>query len=593
MADGRIIIETELATKKFDAQIADLEGKIQDLEKQKIYFEAKGMTGELKDVEVELEKTKNKLVQINKEKAKLEQSAKNNVLGKSFNDAIGKAGKLALAIFGIRSAYLAVRQASSYLASYDKQYAANLEYIKYALTQVIAPVLRWIVSLAAQLLQIIGSIINMLFGINLFSNASAKSFAKMKAGASGTAKAAKEIKKQLAGFDELNILQDNTDTSTGGGGAGATMPDFDFSKMGLDESKLGKIKQLLSELLPFILGIVTALTLMKLGLDAITAIGIGVIIAGAVYAIQGLLAYLKDPTWENFGKVLQGLSIAIIGLGIAIGGPVGLTIAIAGAIAFIVSTIIRNWDNIKAFLQGGIDWLFSKVDWVRKYFGIVGEAIYVTILTLMQSALNIVDIIFNAIRGIFDGFIMFLKGAFTGNWTMAWEGIKKIFITILTYMKNMFMTVYNSIMNLVVKVGQKAGDLISSAFKAVVNTVLGAIENILNNPIRSINSLKDAINGIPGVNIGWHLDEFHLPRLAKGGIINMPSKGVMIGGAIVGEKGAEGVIPLTDAQAMETLGEAIGRYITINANITNSMNGKVLSRELKKIQNDKDFAYNT
>lgn len=54
-----------------------------------------------------------------------------------------------------------------------------------------------------------------------------------------------------------------------------------------------------------------------------------------------------------------------------------------------------------------------------------------------------------------------------------------------------------------------------------------------------------------------------------------------------------GVIPLTDSQAMETLGEAIGRYITINANITNEMNGRVLSRHIAKIQNDKDFAYNS
>lgn len=54
-----------------------------------------------------------------------------------------------------------------------------------------------------------------------------------------------------------------------------------------------------------------------------------------------------------------------------------------------------------------------------------------------------------------------------------------------------------------------------------------------------------------------------------------------------------GVIPLTDSQAMETLGEAIGRYITINANITNTMNGRVISRQLQQIQSEQNFAYNT
>ena len=73
----------------------------------------------------------------------------------------------------------------------------------------------------------------------------------------------------------------------------------------------------------------------------------------------------------------------------------------------------------------------------------------------------------------------------------------------------------------------------------------------------------------------------------------MPNRGTLVGGAIAGESGREGVIPLTDTQAMEELGRSIGRYITVNANIVNTMNGRVISRELKQIQNEQDFAYNT
>ena len=62
---------------------------------------------------------------------------------------------------------------------------------------------------------------------------------------------------------------------------------------------------------------------------------------------------------------------------------------------------------------------------------------------------------------------------------------------------------------------------------------------------------------------------------------------------MIGERGAEGVIPLTDSQAMETLGEAIGRYITINANITNTMNGRTISRQIQQIIANQDFAYNS
>lgn len=73
----------------------------------------------------------------------------------------------------------------------------------------------------------------------------------------------------------------------------------------------------------------------------------------------------------------------------------------------------------------------------------------------------------------------------------------------------------------------------------------------------------------------------------------MPGRGIPVGGAIAGEAGREGVIPLTDSQAMQELGENIGRYITINANITNTMNGRVISRQLQQIQANQDFAYNT
>ena len=128
-------------------------------------------------------------------------------------------------------------------------------------------------------------------------------------------------------------------------------------------------------------------------------------------------------------------------------------------------------------------------------------------------------------------------------------------------------------------------------FKAVVNGVLKAIESILNFPIKSINKLINVINKVPGIDLGT-LPTFSLPRLAVGGIVNMPSRGVPIGGAIAGESGAEGVIPLTDTQAMETLGATIGKYITINANITNTMNGRVISRELQKINTNNDFAMN-
>ena len=99
------------------------------------------------------------------------------------------------------------------------------------------------------------------------------------------------------------------------------------------------------------------------------------------------------------------------------------------------------------------------------------------------------------------------------------------------------------------------------------------------------NSIDEVINGYGNkIKIIIHSD--------KSVSVEDEGRGVPVGSAIGGERGAEGVIPLTDSQQMALLGEAIGRYITINANITNTMNGRVISRELQKVQNDSDFAFN-
>lgn len=95
-----------------------------------------------------------------------------------------------------------------------------------------------------------------------------------------------------------------------------------------------------------------------------------------------------------------------------------------------------------------------------------------------------------------------------------------------------------------------------------------------------------------GINLR-HLNTFNLPRLKVGGIVNMPNKGTLVGGAITGESGREGVIPLTDQQAMAELGAEIGRHVLVNLTNITQMNGRVIGRELKQVQSEQEFAYNT
>ena len=257
--------------------------------------------------QAEIDAVKSRLDGLGKKAQSVGDSVKNG-LGKSFGDtskniknAISKVAKLALSVFALRSAYIAVRQASSTLATYDKQYGANLEYIRYALAQSIAPILQWIVNMAGTLLKYINSILSALFGINLFGKASANNFQKMKAGAGGTAKAAKEIKKQLAGFDEINMLSDQSDSGGGGGGGGSDIvaPSFNLADTfkSLDVDNIGKnIAEKIN--------------------DALYSINWSKIQSGTRRVAEGLANQLNDfigvLDWSKLGDTIaQGINTAI------------------------------------------------------------------------------------------------------------------------------------------------------------------------------------------------------------------------------------------------------------------------------------------
>jgi len=146
--------------------------------------------------------------------------------------------------------------------------------------------------------------------------------------------------------------------------------------------------------------------------------------------------------------------------------------------------------------------------------------------------------------------------------------------------------------------GKTMPNFILEKIEAMINGLISGFYGMINKLISGLNNVVDMINKIPGINIGkinlLSVPYATLPRLKTGGIINLPGQGVPVGGgrAIGGEAGIEGVIPLTDSQAMETLGSAIGRYITINATIENKMDGRVIGRHVQKIKAENDFLMN-
>ena len=445
---------------------------------------------------------------------------------------IKKVAKWGLAIFGVRSAYMAVRSVMSTISQYEDGMKNNIDYIKYALAYTLKPVIDWILNAVVKLLQYVNYIAKAWTGKNLFKTADA--FKNAQKGAKGLNK---ELQKTTASFDEMNVLQDTK--SGGGGGADITAPNIDLTGM------QGEVPQWLKWIvdnkdliLSVFAGVTAGLLAWKLGIKGIQSLGIGLAIAGIIYGIQSIIEYLQDPSWENFGKIITGIGIAVAGVAIIFGA---WPVAVGGAIATIVGLIISNWEKIKGFM-------LNICKWLENNFGLVGKSIS----GVIRTSLDLFEGLFSGVKQILDGIIRIFKGDFKNGIILAMKGIVNIIISIL---------------NVIIK-----------DFNAFISPIRGLIV---------------AAGKITGKN--WTMNNIKIPtmpKLAKGGIINQPGRGIPLGQAIGGERSMEGVIPLTDSQMMSLLGKTIGEYITINANITNTMNGRVISRELQKVNNTNDFAFN-
>ena len=543
--NGKVVIGCDLDTKDFDAEIKYVESQLEEIEYKLKQADMGFEVGDTQKLEAQYSRLVKQLDRLQKKQADLNKTDLSGVqksienVGKSTSKVITKMGKWALGIFAIESAYGFVRQAMASVSEYNEQISSDVEYIRFAMASMLQPVIEGLINLAYKLLTYVNYIAKAWFGVDLFANASANAMNK-------SAKSAEKMKKSLAGFDEMNVLNDNGST----GAMGAVAPSFDLASP--EDVKIPSWIQWIADnkdiVIAGLMGISGALIAVHLGLTLIQGLGIGIILAGIVTLIQGIVDFIKDPNWTNFLTILQGIALVVSGIAVLMGGWIVALVALGVAI---VSYVIKNWDKVKEILSEVGSWVYD----------------------------NIIKPVGDFFVGLWDGIVNGVKTA------VQW--VKGAFSSVVSFFSNLI----QKILGLFKNIGIKVANVIGGAFKTVINGVLKAIENILNFPIKSINKLIDVINAVPGINIST-LPTFKLPRLAKGGIINQPGRGIPVGSAIGGERGQEGVIPLTDSQQMQLLGEAIGKYINLNATIPIYMGNRQIAREIKKINAQNDFAFN-
>ena len=557
--DGNVVIGTNLDTKSFDAEIKYVESQLDEIEHKLKQADMGFDVGDTMKLEAQYEKLSQKLSVLKQKKEDLNKTDLSNVqksidnIGKSTSNTIKHVARWALGIFAIESAYGFVRQAMSSVSQYNEQIATDVEYIRYALGSMLQPIIEGLIQLAFRLLTYVNYIAQAWFGVNLFANASTKSFEKNNKALGNSVKSAKELNKQIASFDEMNVLNDTSSNSGSGAGAGAiSLPSMDLSQWQGEVPEWVKwIAENKDIVIAGLLGIAGGLVAINLGLKPIQALGIGIALAGIIIAIQNLIKFLQDPTFENFTNIIIGIGTAIIGVGIIISRS---PLIVAGVIAVIVATIVKNYDYIMGLFNKLINWFETDfIGALRYLFGPIGDIIAAPFIFAVNAMKSAFEGLFGGIKKIVTGIIQIFKGDF----------------------KNGIMNVFGGLK-----------DILLAPFNALVSGI--------NSLIRGVNRIRfdvpDWVPGFGGKKFGFNIPQ--IPRLAVGGIVNMPGRGVPVGNAIAGESGREGVIPLTDSQAMETLGATIGKYININLTNITKLDNRQIAKEQKKINAQNDFAFN-
>lgn len=367
------------------------------------------------------------------------------------------------------------------------------------LVQVIIPAFTTLVKVLTAVVSVIANVVSALFGTTAAESANAaKSLNDQKNAYKGVGSAAKSASKQLASFDEINKLSGESS----GGSSADIAPDFSF---------MDSISDRLKNIAKDVALIGAGFALWKIPEKLPGMLGdIGTKVAGIAIAIGGLLLLfdgLKDAwengvDWGNLTEILAGAAAAAFGLYTAFGKVgAGIALVISGA-AMIVTAfkdIISNGANLKntllliaGIVATGLGFFFL----TGSVIPLIIAGIAAVVVAVLGLTGNLEEFCQNLKENILGGLIDFITGVFTGDWTKAWEGIKKVFKGIW----NGIVMILESAVNLIIK---------------GVNWLIGKLNSLLENSLlaKGLDLIGIEFRGIPPI------PEVHIPRLAQGAVI--------------------------------------------------------------------------
>lgn len=323
-------------------------------------------------------------------------------------------------------------------------------------------------------------------------------------------------------------------------------------------------------------------------------IDLGEIFAPIIEGIIGLLPSIISALSSLIANIINALPQLIQAI---VNALPKIIPRIISSIQWVITALVQQLPTILNTLVDGIMQIVNILTQPQNLTAILQAGIML-LLSLVKATPDVIVAIVNAMPSIIENIVAFLTDPNTIKMLIdagvqlflaLTKAVPQILGALFSAWAKLFSDLWNKLKSIFSDFAAKFGTAIGNAIANGINGVIGFIEKAINTPINLINGAIDAINKIPGVDIG-KMKTISLPRvaLAEGGIATGPTT------ALIGEAGREAVIPLEQntgnwagllatklAEAFEEQGETTG---TINVYFNNQINSKLdideVNREL-------------
>ena len=532
-------------TMKIEADIEKLENRLRKLQSQG-QNTGKETSGAFDKIKAKVKSAGTHLAGLGGKFKNVLTGSKN--LGKTFtstfNSGIKSIKRFAMGLLSVRTAVSMVSKAMQSYLSYDTQLSDSIQNCWNVLGSLLAPVLEFVVSLFSKAVSYVNAFVQALTGINLVARANKKAI-------DSQAKSTKKLSEAQSSLDEFHTV--NTDNGSGNDNKPITIEPVDMGKLDFLFDWIEKAKQLLATLFDpikqawenkgqaFIDSLKNAFEGIKnLGIAVFSSIlevwtnGTGQTIVENilqmrtnVFNIVGALAQAFANAWTNAGNgtaIIQAIAdifIAIQDIVISISNSLlnwvmsenfqnalnivfGILRDLFGYAQEIASWIATMYET---YLAPVVDKILDCISRIIIAIGSVWEFLKPVIDTIIDVIMNVLEPVIDGLCGIIGGIIDvlsgvadFITGAFTGDWSKAWDGIKLIFSGVIDAIVSLFRGLYNTIVALL----QGAWDIIKSIWSVVSswfnNAVIKPLGNLFNGIWNTLkNGAQNTWNGIKNI----------------------------------------------------------------------------------------------